>query len=143
MSGIELMNRVSLALLHGEPTGDERNAIMDAFAADVKTFEDLPADVQGIVVDLEDEADDDVARAAVHDGAEFERYWTLSPKGLKRWSLKAHPWRALVRLLRKHPEIHDAEGLASTYFKRVYGYWPGARKGADPVGNEPKKSRRR
>lgn len=74
----------------------------------------------------------DAARAAI-DGDEFQAYWTRG-KGLKRWSLNPHPWTKLRNLLRKHPGVHDAEGLASHYFKTVFGIWPGDRKGSNPVG---------
>lgn len=74
----------------------------------------------------------DAARAAV-DGDELQAYWTRG-KGLARWSLSPHPWRKLRSLLRKHPGIHDAEGLASHYFKIAFGIWPGERAGSNPVG---------
>ena len=75
---------------------------------------------------------DDMARADV--GRDnFERYWTRG-KGLARWRFHPHPWTRLRGLLRKHPKIRDPEGLASTYFRKVFGYWPGHRKGKNPTG---------
>lgn len=80
-----------------------------------------------------EEEDDggDIGRAV--DGDEFEHYWTTG-KGLARWAEHPHPWRRLRALLRKHPQIHDPEGLASRYFHKVFGIWPGERKGDNPVG---------
>jgi hypothetical protein len=39
-----------------------------------------------------------------------------------------------VALLSKHMTPGHAKGLASNYFKKVFGIWPGERKGANPVG---------
>jgi len=90
-----------------------------------------PADPTGAEVD-DEELDDEALRAAI-DGDELQAYWTRG-KGLKRWSLNPHPWTRLRNLLRKHPGVHDAEGLASHYFHVVFGFWPGHRKGSNPVG---------
>lgn len=76
---------------------------------------------------------DEIERAMAPDGDELEAYWTRG-KGLARWRLHPHPWRRLRGLLRKHPGIHDPEGLASHYFHVVFGYWPGERKGENAVG---------
>ncbi len=66
---------------------------------------------------------------------ELEEYWTRG-EGLGRWRFHPHPWDTLRDLLDEHDGIRDPEGLASAYFHKVFGYWPGARKGKNPVGNE-------
>lgn len=63
----------------------------------------------------------------------LEKYWCAGP-GLARWSTSPHPWTTLVALLSKHMTPGHAKGLASNYFKKVFGIWPGERKGANPVG---------
>lgn len=63
----------------------------------------------------------------------LEHYWTRGP-GLARWAGAAHPWTTLVALLSEHMSPHHAKGLASTYFHKVFGIWPGERKGDNPVG---------
>lgn len=67
-------------------------------------------------------------------GDQFERYWTADPEGLRRWRFHTHPWDTLRDLLREHPGIRDPEGLASTYFRKVFGYWPGERAGENKTG---------
>ncbi len=69
----------------------------------------------------------------VRDGKQFEIYWTRGA-GLARWSGSAHPWTTLVTLLSKHMSRRHAQGLASKYFKKVFGIWPGERKGVNPAG---------
>lgn len=59
-------------------------------------------------------------------------YWTKGP-GLARWATKPHPWTTLRALLLKHVGP-GAAGLASEYFHDVFGYWPGHRKGKNPIG---------
>lgn len=70
-------------------------------------------------------------------GEDLERYWTEG-EGLALWATNPHPWATLRDLLLEKPEIAAkpgfAERLASTYFKLVFGYWPGHRKGRDPHG---------
>lgn len=63
----------------------------------------------------------------------LERYWTAGP-GLAKWATSPHPWSTLVAHLSKHMSPAHAKGLASNYFHRVFGIWPGERKGANPVG---------
>lgn len=63
----------------------------------------------------------------------LKEYWTRGP-GLARWANNAHPWTTLVALLTKHVGPARAKGLASNYFKATFGYWPGERKGTNPVG---------
>lgn len=88
----------------------------------------------GLEIDVEDEdADEVAARILAADGVdEFERYWT--GKGLVRWVTSPTPWRTLVRLLKKHKGIRDPKGLASHYFRAVFGFWPGHRAGTNKVG---------
>jgi hypothetical protein len=89
----------------------------------------------GVDLDAEDEDDEELTRvlAAAIDGDEFQKYWTRG-KGLGRWAAGLHPWTTLVRLLKKHKGIRDPKGLASHYFHVVFGFWPGHRKGENPVG---------
>lgn len=63
----------------------------------------------------------------------LERYWTKGP-GLAKWATNPHPWTTLVTLLSKHMTPQQAKGLASNYFHKVFGIWPGTRKGDNPVG---------
>jgi hypothetical protein len=70
---------------------------------------------------------------------EFEEYWTRG-KGLARWLGRPHEWTTLRNLLRKHPGIRDPEGLATKYFHKVKGFYPGAdlhrvEHGKPPRGN--------
>lgn len=67
-----------------------------------------------------------------HKARKLEHYWTRGA-GLARWANNAHPWTTLVALLTPHVGA-GAKGLASNYFKKVFGYWPGERKGENPVG---------
>ncbi len=90
------------------------------------------------VMGLDDDEEDEAVRAAVGNADALEAYWTAG-KGLKRWRFNRHPWTKLRNLLRKHKSIRDPAGLASTYFHKVFGFWPGARKGDNPVGNEVKR----
>lgn len=63
----------------------------------------------------------------------LEQYWTRGA-GLARWANNAHPWTTLVTLLTPHVGPAMAKRLASTYFHKVFGYWPGHRQGTNPVG---------
>lgn len=65
---------------------------------------------------------------------ELKRYWTRDPRGLAKWATKPHPWTSLVRELTKHVGRQRAERIASDWFHEVFGYWPGHRKGKNPVG---------
>lgn len=69
----------------------------------------------------------------INNARELEAYWTRG-KGLARWSTSPHPWTTLVNLLSKHMTRTQAQGLASNYFKKVFGIWPGERKGSNPAG---------
>lgn len=68
-----------------------------------------------------------------HKARKLEHYWTRGA-GLARWANNAHPWTTLVALLTPHVGPVNAKGLASTYFHKVFGIWPGERKGENPVG---------
>lgn len=103
----------------GEPTEEQR---VHAAAVLAEVDEDGP-----------DEPPGHVAAAAADGIDEFELYWTRG-KGLGRWAASLHPWTTLVRLLKKHKGIRDPKGLASHYFHVVFGFWPGHRKGDNPVG---------
>ncbi|WBB94197.1 2'-5' RNA ligase family protein [Verrucosispora sp. WMMC514] len=80
------------------------------------------------------DADDGLAVAAAAGGRNaLKRYWTRG-EGLKRWAGHKHPWTRLYRLLRKHVGSERAKRMASQWFRDVFGYWPGHRKGKNPVG---------
>lgn len=57
------------------------------------------------------------------------KYWTKGP-GLARWASSPHPYTALTTALRAEgvPGRY-VNGLAAEYFKRVFGIYPGQRKG--------------
>ncbi|QOH59911.1 hypothetical protein [Rhodococcus rhodochrous] len=64
----------------------------------------------------------------------FRHYWTRG-EGLARWATPQDgAWTRLVALLRKHMSERRAKGLASVYYKRVFGIYVGERKGANPHG---------
>lgn len=68
------------------------------------------------------------------DPGQLKRYW-LSKEGLAKWATKPHPWTALYRAILRHvgnPE--KAKRIASQWFHDHFGYWPGERKGKNPVG---------
>jgi hypothetical protein len=65
--------------------------------------------------------------------AELNRYWTTGP-GLAKWASSPHPYTKLRNLLMKYMSKRQAEGLAASYFHRVFGIWPGERKGQNPAG---------
>lgn len=67
-------------------------------------------------------------------GRQLRHYWTSGP-GLARWAASAHPWTTLRNaLISEGVSPTLADNLASSYFKDVFGYWPGERKGKNPVG---------
>lgn len=74
-----------------------------------------------------------IIEARAVDDNELKRYWTVG-EGLKRWRFSPHPWTKLRNLLRKHVGPGRAERMASAWFREVFGYWPGHRKGDNPVG---------
>ena len=53
----------------------------------------------------------------------LERYWTKGP-GLALWATHPDPWRTLVALLGKY--VRDPKGLATTYYHKVFGDYPGS-----------------
>lgn len=75
----------------------------------------------------------DINPANDYKARRLKHYWTRGA-GLAKWATSAHPWTTLVAHLSKHMPPHLAKGLASNYFKAVFGYWPGERKGQNPVG---------
>jgi len=75
---------------------------------------------------------DDIPRAKVDDD-QLHHYWTRG-EGLAKWRTHPHPWTALRNHLRKHVPLASANRMASQWFKEVFGYWPGSRKGTNPVG---------
>ncbi|MFI7073574.1 2'-5' RNA ligase family protein [Micromonospora sediminicola] len=81
---------------------------------------------------VDDEPEDAEVEAAVAAAAGDENnlreFFTRNPKGLARWAKKAHPWSALYRILRRHVGSERAKRIASAWFHRVFGYWPGDRR---------------
>lgn len=63
----------------------------------------------------------------------LERWWKYGP-GAARWLGTAHPWTNLYRNLAKHMPPGMAKRVASQWFFDMHGYWPGHRKGTNPVG---------
>lgn len=74
-----------------------------------------------------------IVESRAMDGNQLKHYWTRG-EGLKRWRFHPHPWTKLRNLLRKHVGPGRAERMASEWFHEVFGYWPGHRKGENPVG---------
>lgn len=72
-------------------------------------------------------------RAADMSGDQLKHYWTKGP-GLLKWKTKKHPWTALKNHLVKYVGAERAKRIASQWFKEVFGYWPGSRKGKNPTG---------
>lgn len=74
-------------------------------------------------------------RADLHPGdpGQLKKYW-LSKEGLAKWATKPHPWTALYRQLARHMNPEMAKRVASQWFHDHFGYWPGSRKGKNPVG---------
>jgi hypothetical protein len=68
------------------------------------------------------------------DADNLKAYWLHGP-GLKKWATKPHPWTALYHHILKHVGMPDrAKRIASQWFHDHFGYWPGSRKGKNPVG---------
>lgn len=64
----------------------------------------------------------------------FKWYWTKGP-GLAKWRSSPHPWTTLYNHIVKHvgnPAM--AKRIAAQWFHDTMGYWPGDRKGKNPVG---------
>lgn len=89
------------------------------------------AETRGRILDLAETRFADEMRTM--DDNQLKRYWTVG-EGLKRWRFHPHPWTRLRNLLRKHVGPGRAERMASEWFHLVFGYWPGHRKGNNPVG---------
>lgn len=75
----------------------------------------------------------DINPADDYQARKLEHYWTRGA-GLAKWANTAHPWTTLVAHLSKYMSPQHAKGLASNYFHKVFGIWPGERKGQNPVG---------
>lgn len=65
--------------------------------------------------------------------AELNAYWTVGA-GRAKWAASPHPYSTLRDLLMKYMSKRKAEGLAAEYFHRVFGIWPGERKGNNKAG---------
>lgn len=64
----------------------------------------------------------------------FRHYWTKG-EGLAKWATpRDGAWTRLVAHLRKHMSERHAKGLASVYYRAVFGMWVGERKGENPAG---------
>lgn len=63
----------------------------------------------------------------------LKNYWTRGA-GLARWANTAHPWTTLYMHLLKYMPPAKAKRTASQWFHDALGYWPGERKGKNPVG---------
>jgi hypothetical protein len=64
----------------------------------------------------------------------LENYWKHGA-GAAKWIGTAHPWTNLYQHLRKYMPEPMAKRVASQWFHDVFGiFWPGERKGANPVG---------
>lgn len=67
-------------------------------------------------------------------GENLKKYW-LHGEGLKKWATKPHPWTTLYHHILKHVgSPGKAKRIASQWFHDHFGYWPGSRKGKNPVG---------
>lgn len=90
---------------------------------------------RGLVAgDFEEESlVDFIEELRASDGNQLKHYWTRG-EGLAKWRTKPHPWTALRNHLLKHVGPTRAERMASDWFHEVFGYWPGHRKGSNPVG---------
>jgi hypothetical protein len=69
------------------------------------------------------------------DGSEarLKAYWATG-EGRQKWIHSPHPYSTLRDLLRKYVSGRVADGLAANIFHLALGYWPGDRKGNNPVG---------
>lgn len=90
--------------------------------------------------DLEDDDEYEewgATRAAGHDitpGHDNLHHWWTKGPGLALWSESPHPWTTLRNNLLKYVSPNQADRMASAWFHEVFGYWPGDRKGNNPVG---------
>lgn len=66
-------------------------------------------------------------------GEQLKSYWTKGA-GLAKWATSPHPWTALRDHLVKYMSPERADRTASEWFHDVMGFWPGERKGSNPVG---------
>ncbi len=73
------------------------------------------------------------AKGEGQDDNSLKRYW-VHGDGAKRWVHDPHPWSKLVKLLTDHVGRERAKRIASSFFHARFGFWPGSRKGSNPVG---------
>jgi hypothetical protein len=101
----------------------------------VEHLNGAPKAVRSRALAMADVPTDDILDAELRalDGNQLKHYWTKG-KGLARWRAHPHPWTKLRNLLLKHVGPGRAERMASDWFHEVFGYWPGHRKGSNPVG---------
>lgn len=66
-----------------------------------------------------------VVRDVNIDDDTFRRYWTEGP-GLRKWLGHPHEWTALRNHLLKYVGPERADRIASQWFHRVKGFWPGS-----------------
>ena len=69
----------------------------------------------------------------VKNTARLKAYWAYG-EGRAKWATSPHPYTTLVTLLEKYVDSHVAHGLAANIFHMAFGFWPGDRKGNNPVG---------
>ncbi|MEU3452165.1 hypothetical protein ABZ671_00780 [Micromonospora sp. NPDC006766] len=93
-------------------------------------------DIPLIPPNPDDQWDDDgeSVAAGIPGHNQFKHYWTETPEGLAKWADHPHPWTSLYKHLRKHVDPERAKRIASSFFHAVFGFWPGSRKGKNPVG---------
>lgn len=114
---------------HNELRGDEQTPVAFEKASGAKASKAL-AEWRALDKAVAEEAE--TQRSKVDDD-QLHHYWTRG-EGLAKWRTHPHPWTALRNHLRKHVPVAMANRMASQWFKEVFGYWPGSRKGSNPVG---------
>lgn len=98
------------------------------YTADLDTPDANPDDIATAV--------EDAAQEAVRRGGnarQLKEYWTKG-EGLAKWATSPHPWTALRDHLAKYMTPERADETASQWFHDTLGFWPGERKGSNPVG---------
>ncbi|HEX6682964.1 MAG TPA: phage protease [Candidatus Limnocylindrales bacterium] len=88
---------------------------------------DIPLiDVPEPAEEFDPDTDDaEFVAAAEGDENSLREFFTRNPRGLARWKNKRHPWTALFRILTKHVGAERARRIATSWFHRVFGYYPG------------------
>jgi len=65
----------------------------------------------------------------------FLKWWWCFGPGAVRWVPRLHPWTSLYHEMLKHKDTAPyAKQIASAWFHTVFHYWPGERKGLNPIG---------